>query len=411
MKSYLLVTGDFVKTGGMDRANLALADYLARQGRQVHVVAHRVAPELLAQPTVTFHHVPKLANSYLLSAPLLSWVGHFKAQQITKVGGQVLVNGGNCQWREFNWVHYVHAAYHFNSYKRLLEKSSSPPDASSTEKIVNLRKSLESQVRLLRGLKRSVSHQLFLAAERRSLRSARIIIANSNSTKRNLIERLAISPQQIHTVYYGIEPQIFYPATPQERTERRQQLGWSLEKPIVMFIGALGDRRKGFDTLFAAWKRLCADPNWDADLIAIGSGAELPLWQRGTAEAGLSSRIHFLGFRSDVPDLLRAADCLVAPTRYEAYGLAVHEALCCGLPALVTVTAGVAERYPPDLSDLLLSNPEDAVELAARLRHWRERNHEYGKLVNSFSQQLRSYTWDDMAQHILEKMEESVCDC
>jgi hypothetical protein len=48
-------------------------------------------------------------------------------------------------------------------------------------------------------------------------------------------------------------------------------------------------------------------PNWDADLVAIGVGAELPLWQRRAVEAGISSRIHFLGFRSDVPDLLRSA--------------------------------------------------------------------------------------------------------
>jgi glycosyltransferase involved in cell wall biosynthesis len=102
------------------------------------------------------------------------------------------------------------------------------------------------------------------------------------------------------------------------------------------------------------------------------------------------------------------ADCLVAPTRYEAYGLGVHEALCCGLPALVSATAGVAERYPPDLSDLLLPNPEDAADLAARLSHWRKTPDEYSKLVNSFSEQLRSYTWDDMAQSILEKMEESL---
>ena len=379
MKSYLLVTGDFVKTGGMDRANFALADYLTRQEKNVHLVAHRVAPELLAHGNVTFHHVPKVANSYLLGSPLLNWMGRSHARQLTRAGGRVLVNGGNCHWGDINWVHYVHAAYE-----------------------------PESQVGQLRQLKGAVSRRLFLATERRTLRSARVIVANSARTKRDLIERLAIPEQRIHCVYYGTEPHIFYPATAQERAELRWQLGWSLDKPIVMFIGALGDRRKGFDTLFTAWQRLCADPNWDADLVAIGVGAELPLWQRRAAEAGISSRIHFLGFRSDVPDLLRSADCLVAPTRYEAYGLGVHEALCCGLPALVSATAGVAERYPPDLSDLLLPNPEDSVDLAARLSHWRKTPDEYSKLVNSFSGQLRGYTWDDMAQSILEKMEESV---
>lgn len=139
--------------------------------------------------------------------------------------------------------------------------------------------------------------------------------------------------------------------------------------------------------------------------MVIGCGAELPVWQRRASEAGIASRIHFLGFRSDVPDLLRGADCLVAPTRYEAYGLGVHEALCCGLPALVSATAGVAERYPSQLGDLLLPDPEDVGELVARLRRWREDTQRCRKMVSSVSEALRSYAWDDMVRSILEKIE------
>jgi hypothetical protein len=57
---------------------------------------------------------------------------------------------------------------------------------------------------------------------------------------------------------------------------------------------------------------------------------------------------------------------------------------------------------------MLLPEPENAADLAARLSHWRKTPDEYSKLVNSFSGQLRGYTWDDMAQEILEKVEESV---
>ncbi|MFQ4146234.1 glycosyltransferase family 4 protein [Chlorogloeopsis sp. ULAP02] len=376
MKSYLLVTGDFVKTGGMDRANYALADYLAKQGQQVHLVAHRVANELLAYPNVKFHRVPKVANSYLLSSPLLDWIGRLQAQRVAANGSRVLVNGGNCQWGDVNWVHYVHAAYHPNN-----------------------------QAGLLSQCKGAVSHQMFLDAERKACQSARVIIVNSNSTKRDLIKKLKIPEDKLHVVYYGIDPQIFYPVTQQERTALRQQLGWADDKPIVVFIGALGDRRKGFDTLFAAWQQLCASSEWDADLIVIGVGAELEEWQRRAVVAGINSRIHFLGFRSDVPRLLQAADCLVAPTRYEAYGLGVYEALCCGLPSIVSARAGVAERYPPQLQDLLTPNPEDAIDLAARLQKWSCNKHHYSNLVSSFSQKLRDYSWDDMARKILNKIE------
>ncbi|MBD2568822.1 glycosyltransferase family 4 protein [Anabaena lutea] len=371
MKSYLLVTGDFVKTGGMDRANFALADYLAKQGEQVHLVAHRVASELLAYPNVKFHRVPKLGNSYLLSSPLLNRMGGILAQRLAANGGRVLVNGGNCQWPDVNWVHYVHAAYQ--------------PD---------------HKARLLRQLKGSVSRQMFLDAEKKALNSARVIIVNSDHTKQDLIEKLAIPEQKLHTVYYGIDPQVFYPATPEERIALRQQLGWAEDKAIVVFIGALSDRRKGFDTLFAAWQQLCKSPDWDADLVVIGVGAELPLWQRSADIAGISN-IHFLGFRADVPKLLQAADCLVAPTRYEAYGLGVHEALCCGIPAIVSANAGVAERYPLELQDLLLPNPEDAVDLARLLLKWQSHQNHYSQLAFSFSQELRNYTWDNMAQEML----------
>ncbi|MEH2364427.1 glycosyltransferase family 4 protein [Nostoc sp.] len=370
MKSYLLITGDFVRTGGMDRANFALADYLARQGQEVHLLAHRVANELLAYPNVKFHHVPKIASSYLLSSPLLNRMGRILAQRLTNAGGRVLVNGGNCQWGDINWVHYVHAGYRPNN-----------------------------PTGLLRRLKSSVSYQLFLKTERQALQLARVIIVNSDRTKRDLMERLGIAEHRLHKVYYGIDPKVFFPATQQKRLALRQQLGWSSDKPIVVFIGALGDRRKGFDTLFAAWQQLCTSPDWDADLVVVGVGAELPLWKRRAADAGIFN-IHFLGFRSDVPKLLQAADCLVAPTRYEAYGLGVHEALCCGLPAIVSADAGVAERYPPQLEDLLLPNPEDAVDLVARLQKWHKNKKYYSNLVSDVAEELRSYSWDDMAKSI-----------
>ena len=48
MAPYVIVTGDFVPTGGMDMANLALASYLAERGVELHLVAHRVDTGLAA---------------------------------------------------------------------------------------------------------------------------------------------------------------------------------------------------------------------------------------------------------------------------------------------------------------------------------------------------------------------------
>jgi glycosyltransferase involved in cell wall biosynthesis len=92
---------------------------------------------------------------------------------------------------------------------------------------------------------------------------------------------------------------------------------------------------------------------------------------------------------------------LVSPTRYEPYGLNVHEALCCGLPALVSASAGVAERYPAALGEWLLPDPDDAADLAARLRAWRSDPQAYRARVAPLSEVLRARSWSQCAAEIV----------
>lgn len=371
MCSYLLITGDFTPLGGMDRANHALASYLARrEGAEVHLVAHRVWDDLVVRSNVQVYRVPRLWGKHLLGAPLLARAGWRQARRLAPRGVRVVVNGGNCLWGDVNWVHYVHASW--------------APEADGS---------------LPRRAKAWVARRAALADERACLPRARLVIANSERTRSEVIERLGVAPERAHTVYYGSDPARCRPPTAAERAEARDRLDWSDDRPAVAFVGALGDRRKGFDTLLDAWRRLARDPLWDARLVVIGAGAALDGWK--TAAADLADSVTFLGFRADVPTLLWACDALVSPTRYEAYGLNVHEALCCGLPALVTRAAGVAERYPAELDDLLLPDPNDAADLAGRLRRWRDRLGPTQTDLVSFSERLRAYTWDRMAERFL----------
>jgi glycosyltransferase involved in cell wall biosynthesis len=168
----------------------------------------------------------------------------------------------------------------------------------------------------------------------------------------------------------------------------------------VGFVGALGDRRKGFDTVFQAWIQLCRRRAWDANLIVVGVGAERSDWQRRAHEAGLHDRICFTGGRRDMPDVFAALDVLVHPARYEPYGLSVQEALCRGVPALVSASAGVAEQYPETLSELLIDRPDAPGELVERLSRWRCDSERFRSLVVPLSEKLRARTWDHMASEI-----------
>ena len=112
MNSWVLVTGDFTPHGGMDRANCALASFLARAGHNVELVTHRVSPDLLALPRVRVRLVPRPLGLHFLGHWPLARAGALAGTAALLRGGRVVVNGGNCPGRDVNWVHYVHAAHH-----------------------------------------------------------------------------------------------------------------------------------------------------------------------------------------------------------------------------------------------------------------------------------------------------------
>jgi glycosyltransferase involved in cell wall biosynthesis len=373
----VIVAGDFVRTGGMDAANHALASYLARSGAETHLVAHRVADDLAALPNARVHPVPRPLGSHTLGFPLLDRAGRRAARALEGRRPVVLANGGNCRAGNAAWLHYVHAAY--------------APEIAG---------------RPVRRMLAAAARRAALRDERAVVRGARAVVGNSALTARHATELLGADPERTHFVHYGADADRFHPPVAGERAEARRALGWTDDRPAVVFVGALGDRRKGFDTLFAAWMELCADAAWDARLAVVGAGGELDAWRRRAADAGVGERMEFLGFQPDVRRVLRAADLLASPTRYEAYGLAVQEALCCGVPALVSAGAGVAERIPESMRGLLLRDPEDAAELARRLRAWRASAGIHRAAALALSAELRARTWDDMAQRMVTLIEE-----
>jgi glycosyltransferase involved in cell wall biosynthesis len=371
----VIVTGDFVRTGGQDYANFALARFLAERSRDVHLVGYRFDESLESRRNVHLHRVPKPANAYTFGAPLLGAAGLLMHERLRRQGARLIANGGNCIARSLNWVHYVHAAYQ-------------PRSTVFSQRAREL-----------------LTRNMTLLTERVALRGARVIIANSERTKRDIVDLVGVDRDRVKTVYYGVDPDRFRIATNEERNEAARALDWKLDRFRVAFIGALGDRRKGFDVLFDAWCKLSETAGWDGQLVVVGAGAEVDLWRARVKQKNLEDSILILGFRSDVPRILSACDALVSPTRYEAYGLGVHEALCCGLPAIVSADAGVAERYPENLKHLLLHDLENPEHLAALLVDLRKDLATTKDRVRALSDDLRKRTWDVMASEI-----EALCD-
>jgi len=376
---WVLVAGGFHQHGGMDKANSALAEYLLSRGHPVHLVAHQVAACLAAHPRVTITRVERPAGSYFFGDWILGLRGKAiaRATVVRFPRARVVVNGGNCDWHDINWAHSVHHAWPLS----------------------------DDHAPLWFKLKSRIDKSIARRRERAALINSRIIIANSERTRQDLITKLGVPAQKIHKVYLGADSPTA-PITADQRIRARNWLGKNTDRPIEVFVGALGfDTNKGIDTLFAAWRRLCASPDWDVDLVVAGGGRGVESWRRRIEQAGLASRITMLGFTDRVIDLLAASDVLVSPVRYEAYGLNVQEALCRGVPAIVSATAGISERYPAQLSSLILRDPSSVDELVECLLQWRGAMAAWKESVKPLAAELRGRSWHDMARDFVAVVE------
>ncbi len=382
---WLIVAGDFALTGGMDSANYHLARYLAVGcDRPVTLVAHRVAPPLANHPRVTVRKVVRPAGRHLLGEKFLDRAGRRAAAALTAScpEARILVNGENCIWPGINWVHLV-----FHRYGCV--------DAGAPWWF---------------RLKNQMTRLYHRRREARALQSSRIIITNSDSTRRQVIEDVGIEASHVHRIYLGVDSEQYGPVSETERQEARARFGVAGDGPVLLFVGALGyDANKGFDTLLTALPQLRTLLGRSVTLLAAGGGA-LGYWHERVVSMGLSDWVRFLGHVDCVPALLAAADVLVSPVRYESYGLNVHEAICRGVPAVVSRSAGVAERYPPELAELLLNNPEDAEELAQKLASCVRNRREYVPHVRRLGDEWLRYSWDNMSAAMVRLIEQNMAE-
>lgn len=378
---WVIVAGGFHQHGGMDRANAALAACLLDDGHRVHLVGHEIDQQLGGHRLATTHAVARPRGAPALAERLLARTGASVARGVLAGdhNARVVVNGGNCIWPDINWLHAVHAAWPV--------RDDGAPWWSRYR---------------TRRLKR-----LAIARERAALRAARIVIANSDATRRAAIDRVGVARARVHTVFLGSDPGWGVPAAA-ERVAARDALGVPPDVPVVLFVGALGnDINKGFDLLWQAWRRLSRAGSWNARLIVAGGGWRAAAWQRQAERWYPPGHVRFLGFTPHVREVLAAGDLLVSPVRYEAYGLNVHEALCRGLAVMVTETAGVVERFDSTMSPALLPQGVTADALADRLRAWRADVEGWRARGAATAARLRGRSWTAMAAELIAVVQES----
>jgi glycosyltransferase involved in cell wall biosynthesis len=142
-----------------------------------------------------------------------------------------------------------------------------------------------------------------------------------------------------------------YQAAPDGGT-LRAELGLPADVPLVGTVAILR-RKKGHLELLAALPSILARFP-DAHFVFAGDGPIQEVVREGIVSAGLQDRVHMLGLRRDVVNVLQSLDLFVLPTHQEALGTAFIEAAAMGLPAVATRVDGVPEVVADGETGLLV---------------------------------------------------------
>ena len=134
---------------------------------------------------------------------------------------------------------------------------------------------------------------------------------------------------------------------------------------VFLSIGRL-EYQKGFDVLLRAIERLLPLPH-DVHFVFIGDGPDRHSLQEQSSRSGLTSHVHFLGRREDVPQLLAASMALILPSRWEGMPNVVLEAMAAGLPIVATEVEGIAELVRDGINGIVVP-PDSPEPLAAAIR-------------------------------------------
>jgi glycosyltransferase involved in cell wall biosynthesis len=219
-----------------------------------------------------------------------------------------------------------------------------------------------------------------------------LVVANSPKTARELESALGVPLSRVVVVPFGSDPR------PSLRTDRN----WNGR---LGFIGALGwDRNKGLDTALSALKRLVDQGHSEMTLSVAGPGASAP-WSAHAASLGLGRRVRFLGLVHDVPRLLSELDLILSPVRYEAYGLAVQEALVAGVPTLVSARAGIAELLSQRAPPFVVVDHEDPAAWEAAVSRVKGNYRSFVEATDRVGAEFASRSWDEMAHELVAAVE------
>ena len=223
---------------------------------------------------------------------------------------------------------------------------------------------------------------------RGSLRRAARVIAVSEFTRSDVVDRYGLEPAKVVAIPNGVSER-FRPLAEAARTRVHDRFG--INRPYMLCVGAL-QARKNVPLAIEAYARLMGRGT-DCELVIAGGdkGGRLDVLD-AILRARLTGRVHLVGHVEDdeMPALYSAAKALVFPSLYEGFGLPALEAMASGTPVIASNTTGLAEV----VGDAGLTvDPRSVEELAEAMGRVLDDSELRERLVGAGLIRAAEFTW------------------
>ena len=215
-------------------------------------------------------------------------------------------------------------------------------------------------------------------------------IAISEAVRKSLNAHIGAKQSKVVNIYNGVNLQAIASAKPYDREE----LGLKDHNKVLIQVSSFR-KQKNQAVLIKALERI--DNN--VHLLLVGVGEQKPFCLDLAKKLQVENRVHFLGVRNDVPQLLKTADIVVLSSHYEGLSLASVEGLASGRPFIASDVPGLTEVV--EGAGLLFPNG-DSIKLAETINELFANKTYYDIIVRKCLARSKKYDLNSMVDQYIE---------
>lgn len=207
----------------------------------------------------------------------------------------------------------------------------------------------------------------------------------------------ASSIKHVHGV--GVDTDRFQPADDVRRRQLRQKYGYANDS-FLMFYAAEFNKNKNQQLLIHALANMKEHvPN--AKLLLAGEGPLQEGCRQLAAKLGVEQRVDFLGYRTDIENLLKISDVAVASSLREGLPVNIMEAMASGLPVVASINRGHSELIIDGINGYLI-NPKDDQTFSSRLVEMSKSKTKLLKQGLESKDHVKKYSLSTVASELIE---------